>query len=476
MKRFKTMQACLAFIMSILSVFLITGCGSNGQTGHWLQSRDTAKALLTYSFVGYSAYPGTVNEAAKTVAVKLPFGTLLTTPLVATFTTTGVGVTVAGVTQMTGTTANNFTAPVTYRVTAADGTFVDYVVTVTTSLNPAKALLTYSFVGYSAYPGTVNEAAKTVAVKLPFGTDVTDLVANFTTTGKVVAVAGVTQTSGAAASAHDFTAPVTYRVTAADGTFVDYVVTVVTNIPNLGSAAAYGGFGGDAGMTNQGILTVINNGDIGTTGVSTMMTGFHDSTGDKYIETPLNIGNVKDGRIYTDAPPPVIFAAGGPYGGTALTKAIADAAAADTLKAFNYLKGLPAGPLAGAGELGGLTLTAGTYTSATSYKITTGDLTLHGDANDVWVFQMGSSLTVGTPGFPRNVILTGGAQAKNVFWQVGSAARIEDLCNMVGTIIAYSGVTISTAGQLGITTLDGRALATNASVTMVNTIINVPAH
>lgn len=242
-------------------------------------------------------------------------------------------------------------------------------------------------------------------------------------------------------------------------------------VDNLrGEAAGFGAFGGGAGMTNSGTLTIIY-GDIGTTGVSTMMTGFHDSTGDSYTETPLNIGAVT-GRIYTDAPPPVIFASGGPYGGNAVTKAIADAAAADALNLYNYLAGLPAGSLAGAGELGGLTLAPGTYTSATSFKITNGDLTLSGNADDIWVFQMGTSLTVGAPGTPRTVTLAGGAQAKNVFWQVGSAARIEDNCYMVGTIIAQAGVTISTAGQGGITTLEGRALGLNASVTMVNTIID----
>ena len=254
----------------------------------------------------------------------------------------------------------------------------------------------------------------------------------------------------------------------------DYSWSFTTEKPpiDLGAAAPFGGFGGNAGMTNQGVLTIIN-GDIGTTAVSTTMTGFHDSTGDGYTETPLNIGDVK-GRIYTDAPPPVIFASGGPFGGNAVTKEIADAAAADALAAYDYLAGLPGGAYAGAGELGGLTLSAGTYTSATSFKITNGDLTLTGNANDIWVFQMGTSLTVGAPGFPRNVTLAGGAQAKNVFWQVGSAARIEDNCNMVGTIIAKAGVTISTAGQLGITTLEGRALGLNASVTVVNTHINVP--
>jgi hypothetical protein len=95
----------------------------------------------------------------------------------------------------------------------------------------------------------------------------------------------------------------------------------------------------------------------------------------------------------------------------------------------------------------------------------------------VWVFQMASSLTVGDAGTPHSVTLINGAQAKNVFWQVGSAATIDGAGGgtMVGTIIASSGGTFSTAGNAAITTLNGRALSLNASVTMVNTVINVPA-
>ena len=246
----------------------------------------------------------------------------------------------------------------------------------------------------------------------------------------------------------------------------------------LGAAAPFGGFGGGAGMTNQGILTIID-GDIGTTAASTLITGFHDSTGDEYTETPLNIGAV-NGRIYTAPPPPVIFGPGGPFGGTAATMAIATAAAGDALTAYNSISpaSLPGGTDPGAGQLGGLTLFPGIYMAAGGTFLLTGsDLTLdaQGDADAVWVFQTAAGLTIGAPGFPRNIILTNGAQAKNVFWYVGSAARVEDLCHMVGTIIANSGVTISTAGQLSTTTLDGRALSLIASVTVVNTLINVPA-
>lgn len=90
------------------------------------------------------------------------------------------------------------------------------------------------------------------------------------------------------------------------------------------------------------------------------------------------------------------------------------------------------------------------------------------------MFQVPSSLTVGLSATPRSVLLINGAQAKNVFWQVGSAARIEDGSTMVGTIIASAGVTLSTVGQTLQTLLTGRAIGLNASVTMVNTTIVTP--
>jgi hypothetical protein len=258
--------------------------------------------------------------------------------------------------------------------------------------------------------------------------------------------------------------------------FTTGTTTCTTPVP-LGATATFAaGFGGGAGMTNQGIFTVIN-GDIGTTGASTTMTGFHDAgPGCTYTETPLNVGTV-NGMIYTAPPPPTVAC---PSEGTAVTFAIATQAAADALIAFNTLAGLPGGSDPGAGQLGGLVLAPGTYTSAAgTFLITGSDLTLdaQGDANAVWVFQMAASLTVGAAGAPRSVILVNGAQAKNVFWQVGSAATINGAGGgtMVGTIVAQAGVSFSTAGNVAITTLNGRALVLTGPVTMVNTVINVPA-
>ena len=258
--------------------------------------------------------------------------------------------------------------------------------------------------------------------------------------------------------------------------------------PALGAAGAFGGFGGNAGMTNQGTSTVIAGAQgqpvsIGTTAASTSMTGFHDNsvpytalvTGCAYTETPLNQGFV-NGTILTAAPPP---APSCPNEGTAATFAAAQAAAADALIAFNDLAGRP-GAIDPGANLGGLTLAPGIYKTASGGFLLTGaDLTLDagGNANAVWVFQMANTLTVGAAGAPRSVILAGGAQPKNVFWQVGSSATINAAGGgtMVGTIISSAATSFSTAGNPCCTTLNGRALALNASVTMVNTVINVPA-
>jgi hypothetical protein len=246
----------------------------------------------------------------------------------------------------------------------------------------------------------------------------------------------------------------------------------------LMSAGSFGAFGGSAGMTSQGLNTVVN-GDIGTTAVSTAVTGFHDPVPScTYTETPLNVGTV-NGLIYTAAPPPT---AGCPSEGTAVTFAIATQARADALAAYNQLVAMPGGPNPGAGNLANLTLAPGVYTAAAgSFKIEGGNLTLdaQGNANATWVFQMATTLTVGGPGaaFPSSIILSNGAQAKNVFWQVGTAATINagGGGTMVGTVIAQAGAAISTAGNAAITTVNGRVLSLGASVTMVNTVINVPA-
>jgi hypothetical protein len=241
---------------------------------------------------------------------------------------------------------------------------------------------------------------------------------------------------------------------------------VVTPPPTAASNLTFGVFGGKAGITNEGINTVIY-GKIGTTAPATLITGFHDSlTGIKYTETPLNIGDVKGGIVTA---------------GLEAEQGLLDATAA-----YNSISpaSKPGGVDPGAGELGGLTLAPGIYKSAgATFNVTNGDLTLDakGNPDAVWIFQTsGGALTVGKAGptGAKSVKLINGALAKNVYWYVSSQAVINGAGGgvMVGTIIANSGVTFSTAGNTVQTVLIGKAISLVASVTMTNTTINVPAN
>jgi uncharacterized repeat protein (TIGR02543 family) len=267
--------------------------------------------------------------------------------------------------------------------------------------------------------------------------------------------------------------PLTVTMNANKNITANFAPIVVTIPPALGGAAQFGAFGGNAGVTNQGLNTVINNGGIGSTAASTLITGLHDGlTGDVYTETPLNVGDVKGG-IFTAPPAP----------GTATSFAVAQQALLDATVAYNSISpaSKPGGIDPGAGELGGLTLAPGIYKAASgTFKITNGNLVLDakGDPNATWIFQTAAGLTVGIagPAGARSVTLINGGQAKNVFWYVGSSATINGAGGgiMTGTIIASAGVTFSTAGNAVQTVLNGRAISLVASVTLVNTTINVP--
>jgi hypothetical protein len=147
---------------------------------------------------------------------------------------------------------------------------------------------------------------------------------------------------------------------------------------------------------------------------------------------------------------------------------IAAQAKLDLTTAYNDAAGRVVDAVTVAGNLGGLTLAPGLYKSATSLEISSGDLTLdaQGDADGVWVFQMGSTLvtTVG-----RQVILSGGARAENIFWQVGSSATIGGSSVFKGNILADQSITMGTGAIL-----DGRALARNGEVALDANTITVP--
>ncbi len=140
---------------------------------------------------------------------------------------------------------------------------------------------------------------------------------------------------------------------------------------------------------------------------------------------------------------------------------------ADADIAYIYEAGLPGGAALPT-DLSGLTLTQGLYKNAVAVTLNSGTLTLdaQGNTNAVFIFQIGSTFTSlgGT-----QVVLANGAQAKNVFWQIGSAATLGTNSIFKGTIIALQSVTLQTGANLV-----GRAIGLNAAVTMDTNLITAP--
>jgi hypothetical protein len=145
----------------------------------------------------------------------------------------------------------------------------------------------------------------------------------------------------------------------------------------------------------------------------------------------------------------------------------AGAAELDLTTAYNTAAGL-ALPAALPGDMSGLTFTPGLYKTSSAVTLNSGSVTLdaQGDPNAAFVFQIGTTLI--TAGGTQ-VILINGAQAQNVFWQVGSSATVGGASAFAGNIIAYTSITFDTDS-----TLLGRALASNGAVTLLSTTITAP--
>ena len=212
----------------------------------------------------------------------------------------------------------------------------------------------------------------------------------------------------------------------------------------LGTSARFGILAG-VGVSNQAGPSVINDLDVGIyPGVRSSVTGFPPAT-------------IVNGAIYASddiAPPgvPAMLL----QAKTDLTNAYLAAEAAVS----------PA-PVTVSGDQGGLTLAPGIYKSTSTLSIANGNLTLdaQGDLNAVWIFQIASGFTT-VGGAGGSVILAGGAQAKNIYWQTGSSATLGDYTSFQGNILALTSITMNSHA-----TAVGRMLARNGAVVMTSTNI-----
>ena len=204
----------LAFALTILAC--LAGCAPPSPPG-------TDKLLVSFAFHSPPA-SGLIDQETRRVCLSVPSGTDLSA-LVAVFAVTGTGVRVGDVLQESGITANDFSGPVAYVVTAEDGSSFTYAVSVTPANPPRgdKGMTSFALLA-PATPGRIDQLSHAISLSVAHGTDLTGLVAAFQTTGVGVTVQDVPQESGV--TPNDFTEPVEYVVTAEDGTAEAYTVSV----------------------------------------------------------------------------------------------------------------------------------------------------------------------------------------------------------------------------------------------------------
>jgi hypothetical protein len=205
---------------------------------------------------------------------------------------------------------------------------------------------------------------------------------------------------------------------------------------NLGMASSY------AILAKSAISTVPTSAITGSLGISpaaaSFITGFSltaDAT-NAFSTSPQVTGKVYAADYAVPTPSNLTVAIG------------------DMQSAFTDAAGRPPGVTElGAGNIGGMTLAPGVYKWGTGLLIPS-DLTLAGNATDVWIFQIAQGLTLSSA---TNVLLTGGALAANVFWDVAGAADVGTTAHLEGVILCKTSIALHTGASI-----KGRLLAQTA--------------
>jgi hypothetical protein len=169
------------------------------------------------------------------------------------------------------------------------------------------------------------------------------------------------------------------------------------------------------------------------------------------------------GSAVTGFPPGVI------YGDTYLAGSYAEIIIGDIRKAYNNATGQAFNHTLSNIDLGGLTLFPGVYKFDAAAALSAGQLFFdaQGDADAVWIFQIGTSLNVETG---TSMFFTSGlGNANNVFWAVGTSATLKDDVSFIGNILAYTAISCNAR-----VTVNGRLLATNGAVTLIQNVVSFP--
>jgi hypothetical protein len=237
-----------------------------------------------------------------------------------------------------------------------------------------------------------------------------------------------------------------------------HLADVLVDGVSVGAVTSYIFSNVTAAHTIEAVFAVIENGPIQmnlTSSFSVLAGTAINNTGNTALYGDIG---VSPGSTVTGFPP-------GTYTGAQhLNDSTAISAKFDLANAYTAAAARTSGAVTiSDGKLGGKTLSPGIYKSGTgSFTLTGSDLTLDGggNANAVWVFQSSSSLTVGS-GF--KVVTVNGANAANIYWQVGGSASLGTNAAFQGNIMAYQSISLQSGAKL-----NGRALAQNGSVTLNN--------
>jgi hypothetical protein len=217
---------------------------------------------------------------------------------------------------------------------------------------------------------------------------------------------------------------------------------------NLGTAGNYMILA-KSGISTTGTTSIV--GDIGVSPIAaTAITGFALVAD---ASNQFSTSSLVTGKVYA-----ADYAVPTPAN---LTTAVLDMQTAYTDAAG---RALPDFTELGAGNIDGMTLVHGLYKWGTVVTIPTG-VTLKGGANDVWIFQIAQGLTVGNGAI---VTLSGGAQAKNIFWQVAGQTTLGTTSDFKGIVLCQTAIVLNTGAVM-----NGRALAQTA-VTLIANAITAP--